>query len=107
MEKLLKEILEKLNVTMSYLYVEVEGNKIKSLMDIYQEIKQNQPGEVKDFDIDVTGIYYNEELINKLAVHAQKTKKFLVSVDRNYVYIEFENKVYRVEYTRFIDGKIR
>jgi len=105
MEKLLKEILEKLNVTMTYLYVATEGDKVKSLMDIYQEIKRNQPPEENKalFDIDADG---NEELINKLALQAQRDKKFIVSKDRQWIYIESDAKVYRVSYARFVNGKI-
>ena len=101
MEKMLKEILEKLNFLLSNTFVQLEDKTVKNLMEIYQKMKKNECLET-EYDVDVS----DDKMIRTLITQAHQTGKFKISGDRRWVYVEYGIPLttYRIPYKKFTNG---
>jgi len=95
MEKILREILNKLNFVMAYTYI----NETDTLMSLYESL---QPTEAVD-TIEVETL--EEHVVNQLIEVARRTGKYVIDDKREYIVIEHLDKQYKVAYERFVNGK--
>ena len=95
MEKMLQEILTKIDFIMSNTYV----NEENTIMDLY-DLKI--PPTVEQI-VDVSNL--EEQFIKQLIEVAYKTGKFIIENNREGIIIEHLDKAYRVPYERFVNGK--
>ncbi len=89
MEKILQEILAKLNVVMSYTYI----NETTNLMDVYNELVKEQQAKGKGPAVKLT--------VAELKSYAAQTGKFKVDGARKIVLIEKDGMTFEVPLEEF------
>ncbi len=92
MEKILKEILDKLDVVMQYTFINEDTN----LMDVYNELKEKE----KTPPI----VVMPEELLEEVADYARNTRKFKVVGDK--IEVEYKGNTYHISQKR-LNGETR
>jgi flagellar biosynthesis protein FliP len=94
MEKMLKEILTKIDFIMSNTYL----NEENTIMDLYNEknISSNNVA---------TPIVPIPTYVDTLLEFAHKTGKFIINVNRDFVIVDHPSGLYKISYERFVNGK--
>jgi len=95
MEKLLNEILDKLNFLMANTYLMI-GKDLKTVMDLYSERKKLErptPTEIE--------LKYSED-IAAVKKHAFSNNQFKISEDRKWVIVEDKYHIYKIPYELWI-----
>lgn len=86
MEKILKELLDKINYLMSKTYLMID-DKVVSVMDLYQQ-ESNLDRQPKSI------LQPTEEQIKEVIEYAQKTKNF--KIEGSCIVVEYKEGIYHI-----------
>jgi len=76
-EKLLKEILTKLEFTMAHLYLMI-GDEVKTVSELYEE---NQKNQIEEINTLLESIALPIEVVDELITYAFNTGKYKIETD--------------------------
>jgi len=94
-DEILLEVLEKLNVVMSYTYI----NEENTLMDVYQDLKGQQ--KLMDEEVPVVtspekAIEIDDALLEQIVKHAYETGSFKIDEAKKEMVVEYFTAIYHI-----------